>query len=252
MESVNKKVILIAVIMALATSFLIYVYIKKATTSVDTTVYLKAYVAVKTLPAKYKVTDADLKEIKVAKEMLNPKAVQNKSDIVGKRLRDKVIEGEEILSDRLTSDDISLLSFNIPTGKRAVSVNVNEQVEVGNLIKPGDFVDVIVSFDKDEVDDKINKTIFNKVTKIILQNVQILSIGQEQTVTDDKNKDMPKTVTLAVSPEDSEKLVYASEYGVLRLALRAVDDKSNVDTEGITREELAPSRTVKTVPSSGK
>lgn len=252
MESVNRKAILIAIIMALLTSFLIYMYIKKATTAVDTTEYFKVYAAVKTLPARYKITDSDLKELKVTKEALNPKAVRNKADIVGKRLKDSVIEGEQILGDRLASDDNYIMSYNIPSGKRAVSINVNEQVEVADLIKPGDFVDVIGSFDKEEVDDKADKTVYPRITKIILQNVQILAIGQEQAVVDEKTKELPKTVTIAVSPQDSERIVFASEYAVLRLTLRAVDDKGNVDTQGVIREDLVTDKGVKVVPISGK
>jgi pilus assembly protein CpaB len=252
MESVNKKVILAAVIMALITSVLIYMYIKKATTSIDTVEYTKVYVAAKTLPARNKITDSDLKELKITKDFLNSKAVLNKSDIVGKRLKDRVIEGEQILGDRLISNSEDILSFDVPKGKRAVSINVNEQVEVADLIRPGDFVDVIGSFEKEEIDDKTNKVIYPRITKIILQNVQILALGQEQTVGDEKAKELPKTVTIAVSPEDSEKLVFASEYGVLRLALRGVDDKANVDTQGVIRGDLLPDKGVQIVPNSGK
>lgn len=252
MESVNRRVILIAVIMALLTSFLIYIYIKKATTSIETTEYIKVYVAAKTMPPKYKITDADLKEIKVTKEYLNSKAVQNKAEIVGKRLKDRIIEGEQILKERLVDDSKFSLSFNIPEGKRAVSVNVNEQIEVANLIRPGDFVDIIASFDKDEVDDKINKTTYPRITKTILQNVQVLALGQDQVVTDDKTKELPKTVTVAVSPQDAEKLVFSSEYAVLRLALRPVDEKGNVDTQGVIRGDLASNKGVVVSPSSGK
>lgn len=252
MEAVNRRVILVAIIMALLTSFLIYIYIKKATTTEDTAEYTNVYAAVKTLPAKYKITDSDLKEIRVTKEFLNIKAVRNKADIVGKRLKERVIAGEQILQERLSSDNNLLLAFNIPEGKRAVSININEQIEVANLIRPGDFVDVIGSFDKEEVDDKTNKITFPRITKIILQNVQILALGQEQIVEDEKSKELPKTVTIAVSPQDSEKLVFASEYAVLRLALRPLDEKENVDTQGVIRHDLVPDKGVTISPSSSK
>lgn len=252
MESVNRRVILIAIIMALLTSFLIYIYIKKATTITTTDEYVKVFVASKTLLPKYKITDADIKEIKITKEYMNSKAIRNKSEIIGKRLRDSIIEGEQILKDRLVDDNKFNLSFNIPEGKRAVSMNVNEQVEVANLIRPGDFVDVIGSFDKDEIDDKSNKTTYPRITKTILQNVQVLALAQEQILTDDKTKELPKTVTVAVSPQDAEKLVFASEYATLRLALRPVDEKGNTDTQGVIRGDIVPNKGVIISPSTMK
>ena len=248
MESVNKRVILIALVMALLTSFLIYVYVKKVTTKTEVVEYINVYVAAKTLPSKHMIADADLKQVKVTREYLNPRAALNKGDIVGKRIKDSIIEGEQILKDRLVDDDKIALAFSIPTGKRAVSVNVDEQIEVANLIRPGDFVDVIASFEKEEFEDKSNKTVFPRVTKTILQNVQVLAMGQDMVVTDDKAKELPKTVTLAVGAQDVEKLVYASEYAVLRLSLRPVGDNSTIDSQGIIRGDMATGKGVLVLP----
>lgn len=248
MESVNRKVILIAVVLALFTSFLVYVYIKKATTKPDVVEYISVYVAAKTLPPKYKITDADIKQVKVTREYLNSKAVLNKADIVGKKLKDSIIEGEQILRDRLAEEGKVTLAYKIPEGKRAVSINVNEQLNVSNLVRPGDIVDVIASFDKEEVEDATIKTVYPRITKTIVQRVEILAIGQEQTILDEKIKEPPQTITLAVTPQDAEKIVYASEYAVLRLALRPVDDEKDVNTPGIVRGDLAPNKGVYTLP----
>jgi len=83
--------------MALFTSFLIYIYIKKATTKVDVVEYINVYIAAKTLPPRHKIADTDLKQVKVTRDYLNVKAVLNKDDIIGKRLKDSIIEGEQIL-----------------------------------------------------------------------------------------------------------------------------------------------------------
>ncbi|MCX7745537.1 MAG: Flp pilus assembly protein CpaB [Clostridia bacterium] len=249
MESVNKKVILIAIMMAVLTAFLVFVYIQKATTSPETESYTEVFVAAKTLPAKHLITENDIKQDKVLSKLLNLKAVQNKADIVGKRVKDSIIEGEQILSDRLVDENKMILSYMLPEGKRALSINVNEQIEVANLLRPGDAVDVLVSFDREEVDDGTTKTVFPRTSKTLLQNIEVLALGQEQEVEDTKDKELPKTVTLAVSPEDAEKLTFASEYGVLRLALRPADDKKTIDSKGITRADIS-NKGVYTAPSS--
>ena len=238
MESVNRKVIILSLILALITSALVYVYISKMTKKPEIVEYINVYVAAKTLPPKHKITNEDIKAVKVTREYINPQALLNSADIVGKYIKDSIIEGEQILKDRIVDESKTSLVYSIPEGKRAVTINVNEQIEVGNLLKPGDFIDVIASFDKDEIDDKQSKIIYPKITKIIIQNVKVLALGQEQRAADDKVKELPKTLTLAVSPEEAEKLVYTSEFAVLRLALRPVGDSKTIETPGAIRSDL--------------
>ena len=73
---------------------------------------------------------------------------------------------------------------------------------------------------------------------MIIQNVELLALGQIQTVTEEASKDQPKTATLALTPQEAEKLVFASDFGVVRLALRGIEDYKNVDTPGIIRNDL--------------
>ena len=239
METVNKKVILIAVILAFFTAFMVYTYIKKETTTSQVVEQVNVYVAAKTMPAKYKITETDIKVEKVAKEYLNSRAVLNKADIVGKKLKDSVIAGEQILSDRLVDESKSSLSYRIPEGKRAVSINVDERKNVSNLVRPGDCVDVIASFAQEEVKTGAASVVMPQMSKVVLQNLEVLAISQDQVITTEK-VDAPKTITLAVDIKDVEKLVYAAEYASLTLSLRAVEDKNINNTAGATRGDLTP------------
>jgi len=244
MESVNKKVILIALIMAVLSTFLVYVYIRNATTKPEARRYVYVYVASDTLPPKHKISEKDIKQVKVTPEYVNSNAIQNKADIIGKSLKDRIIEGEQILRDRLVEENNLLMAFNIPEGKRAVSIDVTEQTEVANHIRPGDFVDVIATFQKEEMDDKEKKYIILGVTSTVIQNAQILALGQEQVVGEEKMKELPKTVTLAVTPQEAEKLVFSSEFGTIRLALRPAGDDKITNSPGVIRNDVTPARGV--------
>lgn len=238
MESVNKKVIALSLIMAILTSALVYIYIKKVTTKADVVEYINVYAAAKTLPPRHKISSEDIKVVKVTREYLNSKAILNSAEIIGKYLQDSIIEGEQILRDRLVDERKLDLVYKVPKGKRAVSVNVNEQIEVANLLNPGDFVDVIASFEQEDIEVNQLKIVNPRVSKIIIQNVMVLALGQEQYTGGDKAKELPKTLTLAVEPLDAEKLVYASEFGVIRLALRNVEDDRLIDTQGTVRSDM--------------
>jgi pilus assembly protein CpaB len=242
METVNKKVILISILMAFITTCLIYIYIKQATTRPVISKNYSVYVATKTLPANHSITESDLMQVRVGEEYLNPKAVTNKSEILGKRLKDRIIEGEQILRDRLVDNNKMTLAYSVPAGKRAVSLNINEQLAVANMVRPGDFVDIIASFDKEDIEDNGAKIVYPRMTKMVLQNIQVLALGQDQVISDDKISEPPKTLTLAVDPKDTEKLVYASEFGVLRFALRPVGDNTIANIGGIGRKDLTTNK----------
>ena len=71
-------------------------------------------------------------------------------------------------------------------------------------------------------------------SKVFLQNVKVLAVGQE-VETNDKTRlhANPATVaTLLVSPQDSERLALASIEGRLILTLRSWTDSRPVDTDG--------------------
>ncbi|GLB31525.1 hypothetical protein LAD12857_34480 [Lacrimispora amygdalina] len=238
MVNINKKVLGAALIFALISAVSVFAYvnmIKKAKSNIE---YTDVIIAARDIERKAAITEADLKTIKIVKENANPRVVSNTIDIIGKMARDKIYSGEQVISDRIQNDSKTDLSFEIPEGKRAVSVNVNEASSVGNFIRPGDYVDVLATFEKFEVDANGVKTVYNQNTKIILQNIMILGIGQQMEVPEKGKTETPKTVTFAVTAEDAEKLVYGEEAGVLRMALRKAGDKNVAVTQGIIGEDL--------------
>ena len=113
----------------------------------------------------------------------------------------------------------------IPAGMRAVSVKVDEVIGVAGFVLPGTRVDVLVTVEAPEEDSE-------PVTKLVLQNVQVLAAG-ESIQRDSEGKPQNVTViTLLVSPDDAEKLTLAATEGLIQLALRNVMDQDSVRTVG--------------------
>lgn len=248
MESVNKKVIAISLILAVFTTALVFLYIKRATVKPDVVAYIDVYVAAKTMPEKHEITSADLKKTRVTKEYLNPDAALVEADIIGKRLKDSVIEGEQILMSRLVEENNFTLAYKVPEGMRAISVNVNEQVEVGNLIRPGDFIDIIASFSQETLEQGGNKIIDLARSETVIQNIQVLALGQNIVIEEGKLLELPKTVTLAVSPKDAEKLTYVTEFGTIRMSLRGIGDENIISGDGVIKDDVMSNKGVIVVP----
>lgn len=173
--------------------------------------------------------------------------------------------GEQITSTKFARPEQISMTFNIPSDMVAISIPVNEVIGVSNLINVGDMINVIATF-KPETSQNTSTTqqttgaqtqeaaatteetltsLKEPITKTILWNVKVLYIGT-RTVTAEEQKEKTSkilstqtqtektpikvsTVTLAVLPEDSEKLVFSEEMGSVWLAL--------VPSEGVQEKE---------------
>ena len=145
-----------------------------------------------------------------------------------------VLRGEAIMEGKLAPVGTQGgLSAVIATGKRAMTVRVNDVVGVAGFALPGNYVDVMVNAqqDKGRGEDAL------QISKTVLEKVLVLAVAQEANRDDTKPK-VVSAVTLELSLEDSEKLDLARSVGTLSLVLRNQMDKTTVATGGITKGQL--------------
>ena len=132
---------------------------------------------------------------------------------------------EAMLVPIATSDD---LSNDIPLGKRAFTIGINEISGVGGFASPGNYVDVIVSA-KDAAGMPVSKT--------VVERVKVMAVAQARSIIDPSPK-VGTNVTLEVTPEEAQKLDVARSLGTLSLALRNRADKSNYDGAAASKNDL--------------
>lgn len=209
-------------------------------------------------------------------------AIQDVAEAIGKITKVPISAGEQILTSKFSTDRSETgLTFIIPNGKRAVAISVSEVITSGGLIQPGDLVDVMAVFDA--------KTYGKDMSTFILQGVEVLAVGQllpgenvpQASTTEQlgraasgaaaplpgqvaptptpppaqepKAQPGARSVTLAVTPEESQRLVLAETLGKLRLVLRPMTDNETVTlpeaTLGTIRSPLTPDAAVITAVS---
>ena len=192
-------------------------------------------------------------------------------DLDGQVTRYPLISGEQVTASKIgvQKDDETGLSFVLPQGMRAFSIQVSEKSTAGGLILPGDLVDVIGILDEDTVG--IDKA------ATLVQGVEVLAVAQEaqeaipvarstETVTPsavtvtptavtgtlgERPEDLeanPKarTVTLAVTQEQAQLLALVQAKGELALSLRSFGDKEPVT---LPETDLIPYGAVRETPS---
>ena len=156
-------------------------------------------------------------------------AFEDLKKLEGRVIRSPVFKGEPVLEPKLAPEGTKGgLTSIIQSGKRAISVKVNEVVGVAGFALPGSFVDVMVN-----TTDSKNKS----VSKIVLRRILVLAVAQEANRDETKPK-VVSAVTLEVTPAEAEKIDLARSIGSLSLVLRNAIDSNDTETTGMDREEL--------------
>ncbi len=118
--------------------------------------------------------------------------------------------------------------------KRAMAVKVDDVVGVAGFLQPGHLVDVLVSIEQPG-------TQKDQITKTVLENIPILSVGTQAEETAEKSPKRVTVVTLEVSLDEGEKLAMAVNEGRIQLALRGYTDTDQILTKGINVASLLKS-----------
>ncbi|MDE3106232.1 MAG: Flp pilus assembly protein CpaB [Acidobacteriota bacterium] len=144
-------------------------------------------------------------------------------DVVGRALIYPLYVNQPLVASYLAEPGSGIgLSAKIPDGMRATSIRSNDVTGVAGFLFPGSHVDVELTYRPDPA--------AQPQTETILQDVTVLTAGQT-TEPDPKGKPEPvNVVTLLVTPEDSQKLVLASQEGTVQFVLRNGADQAHVAT----------------------
>jgi pilus assembly protein CpaB len=165
----------------------------------------------------------------------------------GRVLKTSVQAGEPVSDAKLApSGTLGGLSALINEGKRAITVRVNDVIGVAGFALPGNYVDIIVSTQKDPVPGAGAMREQN-ISKIVLERILVLAVAQEVNRDETKPK-VVNAVTLEVTPEQAEKLDLARSVGTLSLALRNQVDPDAAKTSGATKLTLLPEAQVQAPP----
>ena len=154
----------------------------------------------------------------------------------GRIARREFMRGEPIVESKLltTAANVGMLSLRIPQGMRAFTVRVNEVVGVGGFLLPDARVDVVLTTQS-------SGGRGGRISKIILEDIRVLAAGQKIDQKSGGPAVTVGTVTLAVTPEEAEKLALASNDGSIHLVLRNFADSDKVKTSGIMMDRLLSS-----------
>jgi pilus assembly protein CpaB len=180
------------------------------------------------------------------------------------------------LSDE-SFDAGSKLARMIRPDERALAVAVDEVINAGGQLTPGDYVDVLLFL-------RMDTNNLQPSAQLVVPALRVLGVGEQMGLTNDGQPASPahsndeklrqeqqrasaRTVLLAVPEQLLSRLMLASQAGVLRLAVRSADEKrlsrywagenesaanlANANRELVQFNQLAMTSPPKPITSSG-
>ncbi len=178
------------------------------------------------------VTSQHIKVVNWPKASVPPGALRTAAEAEGRVVRSSIVAGEPLIEGKLAPQLAGrggIMPMLIPEGQRGVTIRVDDAMRESGFVLPNSRVDVLVSMAKAGSSEKI--------AKVILQDVTVLAAGQTVEMKDNKPV-TNTTVTLALTPQQVERLAVAQSEGRLMLAQRNLRDTQFVRTPGATPSSL--------------
>lgn len=179
------------------------------------------------------ITGQHVKLVLWPKASVPPGAVRNLADAEGRVVRGSIVAGEPLMEAKLApqlSGKGGIMPMLVPEGQRGVTIKLDDATRDSGFVLPNSRVDVLVSMPKAPGANE-------KIAKVILQDVTVLAAGQTVEMKDNKPV-TNTTVTLALTPQQTERLAVAQAEGKLMLVQRNLRDTDVVRTPGATPTSL--------------
>jgi pilus assembly protein CpaB len=154
----------------------------------------------------------------------------HESEFLGAVARRDFGQGEPLVaSDFVKPSERGFLAAVLKPGTRAVSITVDASQSSSGLMLPGDRIDVILIQSFGDTVEPSRK----EVAETVLVDVRVLAVDQSLSTTaraapaerriGSLESQLPKTVSLEVSPRQAETLFVASQLGRLGVSVRALE-----------------------------
>lgn len=181
-----------------------------------------AYVATNDIPAGTRWEDmvGALKKKDVPADVRPATAVATTSQLNGKAAIRGIAKGEIVTTTQFNTSSSG--GLDIPAGKNAVTINLTVPQAVARYIQPGADTNVYVSYKNLPT---AGNPADSNVTKLLLSNIKVLANQPMQAPTAEAadaaaaNQGNEVLLTLSLSPDEAEKLIFAKENGSLHLGL---------------------------------
>lgn len=259
----NTRALLISLIVSTLAVLMLFSYVSnKEKALLEMVTPIQVLVATKDIPEGVRIDDSMFEVAEIPQKYIQPGAINDPTRILDRHIDTPVLKGTQILETMFVTSEGAGISTKIPKNKRAFSVFMTDVTAVGDLIQPGDMVDLMLTVETGTIQDGVGVT-EEMITKTVLQNILVLAVNQTSTkrkriktgsgiqeadgsvfTASIKSaaigeKDEIKTLTVALSPKEVQVLNLSQEIGTISAALRSSWDEGKIEiTTPLSSREL--------------
>lgn len=202
-----KKIKILAFLLAVLIVSLDYLLENKPQPSKSKTVY----VLKESIPKGTVINEEHIEEKEIQNEFFPLDLCLTKEDFIHREVQVALSKGSYLQKSFFEREDRYKLSEVIPEGYEAISIGVNEYSGVAFFIRPQDRVKII----------HIDET---KKESILLEDVLVLAVDRYRS--DEAQPELYSTLTVALKPNESKKVLKAQANGELYFALQKEERSS--------------------------
>lgn len=248
----NVKALLISLVVSVFAVLLLFSYISsKEKALLEMATPIQVVLANRDIPEGMRIDSDMLELVKIPQKYVQPGAFNDPKRLINRNINVPALKGTQILESMFIATESESIASKIPANKRAFSVFVTDVTAVGELVQPGDMVDLMVTVEVGSFQNgrSISEEI---ITKTVLENILVLAVNQtsskhrsinagdmDQTAAGNvfkgdqqrssRKKEQIKTMTVSLSPHEVQILNLAQEIGTLSAALRSSFDSGKTE-----------------------
>jgi pilus assembly protein CpaB len=229
----NRRAFLVASVLAIISVTLILLYMRRFERETSGGELIELLVAVKPIKRATVIKDDMLSTREVPIAYVETRAVRarDRAKVIGLPAEVSLEPQQTLMwTDLAISTEHRDLSSLVQPGKRALTVVAggSSDRDGHTLIRPGDYVDVILTTP--------DATTGQKTSLILLQRILVLAVGTDTDVIGMSSANAPahrrasdKALTLSLNLQEAQLLALAIEQGDLSVAVRPPDEQTVVE-----------------------
>ncbi len=239
----NKKAVMISLAIAGVAVLFVSLYINERERALlEMATPITVVFSARDIPEGARMDVSMLETREIPKTYIQPGAVGEIPGILDKEVIVPILRDTQITGAMFAASVGGSLSDKVPEGMRAFSVAVSEVTAVAELIQPGDFVDLLVTVEIGSYQEGqgVREGV---LTRTVLENVMVLAANRMSSKPEyfkadrvaqkaegslfskdarpREKRESLRTLTLALTPEDVQRVCLAQEIGGISASLRS-------------------------------
>lgn len=165
------------------------------------------------------------------------------SNLVGMVARSDFQAQEPLIRNKLASTaDANFIAASLPSGMRAITLAIDAVSGIAGYVFPGDHVDVVLTHNiPNDMDQTRTNTVRMGFSETLLSGIKVVAVdsrtAKQQSGAEQNSQEqvkIPTNITLAVTPEDAQRIRLGEKNGTLSLVLRSLKDRESTDKVSAT------------------